>query len=931
MNDINIKPIPKYIIKKIKNLDKNTYFSNIRFYCYLTTIKKQLMKITVACKNYEGQWFCKQVAIHKVNGNKCLVKDISYSIMGFYVNWYDENISKGTNGYDGRWVEAEPKYFDPNAPILNKKYALKFEKYKYSVADKYPYPDLLKYLEIYEEFPEVEYLIKMGLYHLATKKTLLKKLKKDKQFRKWISKNADILKNEYGNYPYFSTAIILYAYKYQISLFDALKEDRLIKEMRDDYTYKNCLKSLIKNSEIVARAFKELGVKAGDVVTICMENSYQAILAFLAANKIGAITTFLNYKESPHEIKKYLNLFESPVFINYNKDEAYNEDIKKDTKVKTIITLSEKDLYKKKFNEKDENKKYGYSDFITFNDLKTISEYKKGLINTLYGKNQDALLLYTSGSSGNPKTVLLTNENVIANGMYCKSTINLPQNKNERCLTFVPFKYPYGFATSVLLTFLCGRTVVVSPEGLTKENAASLLKDVNYYYGSPALIDTLIRTVPDGIDLSNGHTYECSGNHRWIIYITKTDYMIVHTVELQRGMMLRNFQTTEFIYVVDIKFTGEQDYVFCPVEPITHSCVLKYGEITGQCTGYAWGRFMEILGDTPKLSTANAGMWYGFTQDGYQRGQTPKLGAVACWSKPGAAGHVAIVEEIHDDGSITLGQSGYSSQNRFWTGQGSPPNYYHSPYVFQGFIYNPNAGTATGTFGMVGGDLYDELNDEDDAIMREVAYMTGHNPTTEQMMQTVRLSVINYTTALNSFFKGAIATPGTSGVVGEGVTFDTSILGPVPTQVIQSLTAHGTTVAGAIGVCANMYYESRFQPGVVEHGYTIATGGVGLCQWTNTPRGAATGRATNMMNFVGPNWRTDVSGQCEFLIHELTTIYTSVWAVLTTAPNSDAGAQQAADIFLRRFEVPANMEYNSRIRRAKASEFWSQIAPQLTA
>lgn len=433
------------------------------------------------------------------------------------------------------------------------------------------------------------------------------------------------------------------------------------------------------------------------------------------------------------------------------------------------------------------------------------------------------------------------------------------------------------------------------------------------------------------VSLSNGHTYECSGNHRWIIYINKNDYIIVHTVELQRGMMIRNFQTTEFIYVVDIKFTGEQDYVFCPVEPVTHSCVLEHGEISGQCTGYAWGRFMEILGDTPKLSTANAGMWYGYTQDGYQRGQTPKLGAVACWAKPGAAGHVAIVEEIHDDGSITLGQSGYSSHNRFWTGKGSPPNYYHSPYIFQGFIYNPNAGTSTGTFGMVGGDLYDELNDEDDAIMREVAYMTGHNPTTEQMMQTVRLSVINYTTALNAFFKGAIATPGTSGVVGEGVTFDTSILGPVPTQVIQSLTAHGTTVAGAIGVCANMYYESRFQPGVVEHGYTIATGGVGLCQWTNTPRGAATGRATNMMNFVGPNWRTDVGGQCEFLIHELTTIYTSVWAVLTTAPNSDAGAQQAADIFLRRFEVPANMEYNSRIRRAKASEFWSQIAPQLTA
>ena len=251
MKEINIRPIPKYIIKKIKNLEKNAYFGNVRFYCYLTTIKKLLVKITVACKNYERQWFCKQVAIHKVNGKNCLVKDISYSPMGFYVNWYDENISKGINGHDGKWLDAEDKYYDPKVSIVNKKYALKFEKYKYSMADKYPYPDLLKYLEIYEEFPEVEYLIKMRLYHLATKKTLLKKLKKDKLFRKWISKNADLLRNDYGYYPYFSTAIILYAYKNQISLFEALRDNRQIKEMREDHTYKNYLRGFIKNSEIL--------------------------------------------------------------------------------------------------------------------------------------------------------------------------------------------------------------------------------------------------------------------------------------------------------------------------------------------------------------------------------------------------------------------------------------------------------------------------------------------------------------------------------------------------------------------------------------------------------------------------------------------------------------------------------------------------------
>ena len=113
------------------------------------------------------------------------------------------------------------------------------------------------------------------------------------------------------------------------------------------------------------------------------------------------------------------------------------------------------------------------------------------------------------------------------------------------------------------------------------------------------------------------------------------------------------------------------------------------GLVVPNCTGWAWGRFMEIMGTQPKLSVGNAGTWYLQTSDGYQRGNTPRLGAVACWSKPGAAGHVAIVEQINSDGTITLSESGYSSSSKFWTSRQSPPNYYSSAYKFQGFIYNP--------------------------------------------------------------------------------------------------------------------------------------------------------------------------------------------------------------------------------------------------
>ena len=51
---------------------------------------------------------------------------------------------------------------------------------------------------------------------------------------------------------------------------------------------------LLDTSDILARSFKELGIKKGDIVVASMPNSYQAISVYLAANKIGAITSFLN-------------------------------------------------------------------------------------------------------------------------------------------------------------------------------------------------------------------------------------------------------------------------------------------------------------------------------------------------------------------------------------------------------------------------------------------------------------------------------------------------------------------------------------------------------------------------------------------------------------------------------------------------------------
>ena len=110
------------------------------------------------------------------------------------------------------------------------------------------------------------------------------------------------------------------------------------------------------------------------------------------------------------------------------------------------------------------------------------------------------------------------------------------------------------------------------------------------------------------------------------------------------------------------------------------------------CTCYAWGRFYELSKERPKLCKKNAENWYAY-EDGYDRGKTPKLGAVIVWSKgvigkeADGAGHVAIVEEIYEDGSILTSNSAYSG-TKFYTKKINK-NYELNGYKFEGFIYNP--------------------------------------------------------------------------------------------------------------------------------------------------------------------------------------------------------------------------------------------------
>ena len=203
MNVEKIKSVPKYIVERIRRYDKENLTcapGHTRFYSYITKNDGELVKVTVAVRNHYKQWLYKQVAVHGLNSKKCFVKDmVFYYIAGYQVGWHEQGLQKSERWYESTaWGSSDDKYFDPFAPIVNREYLDKFPEYKYSAVNLYRGVDILKYLRFYNQYPQIEYLMKAGLCDYAFSTQILKKVGKDKRFCKWLMKNrAEIIQNGY--------------------------------------------------------------------------------------------------------------------------------------------------------------------------------------------------------------------------------------------------------------------------------------------------------------------------------------------------------------------------------------------------------------------------------------------------------------------------------------------------------------------------------------------------------------------------------------------------------------------------------------------------------------------------------------------------------------------------------------------------------------
>lgn len=257
---------------------------------------------------------------------------------------------------------------------------------------------------------------------------------------------------------------------------------------------------LINDSHTLYLALKELGVKKGDIVTISLPSNYQAICSYLALNELGAITTFIDTYASEAEVLSYLNSYQSPILINYNKTREQNESIKKMSGIRNIITLTDK--LSNSLNINLDYRHNGSDYFLNFHTLGSLSTFQKDGIHLPNKGSDDSLILYTSGSTGQPKAVVLTNKNILSAQMYAGNTSHTENITATKTMTCVPLRYPYGMVTSLLTSLLWGKEAIMTPNWDTKSVKYYFEKKPNIVFGSPAVLDLTMRNLPDDMDLS---------------------------------------------------------------------------------------------------------------------------------------------------------------------------------------------------------------------------------------------------------------------------------------------------------------------------------------------------------------------------------------------------------------------------------------------
>ena len=259
-------------------------------------------------------------------------------------------------------------------------------------------------------------------------------------------------------------------------------------------------RELVQNVERCARSLKTLGVRAGDRVTIAMPNCPQGIYMFYAVNLVGGIASMIHPLSAEKEIEYYLNVSRSVTAITLDQFYDKFERVRKNTEVVNIIIASIKDALSKPV-------KAGYmltegrkiqkipadAPVIRWKEFMRLGHACSWNYRVARTGDDPAVILYSGGTTGTSKGIVLTNKNFNALGAQIVAT-NPMFRPGDRMLAAMPIFHGFGLGVCIHSMLFNGGRCILVPR-FTPQSYAKLITKYrcNFIAGVPTLYEALLR------------------------------------------------------------------------------------------------------------------------------------------------------------------------------------------------------------------------------------------------------------------------------------------------------------------------------------------------------------------------------------------------------------------------------------------------------
>jgi len=279
-------------------------------------------------------------------------------------------------------------------------------------------------------------------------------------------------------------------------------------------------KKFISRVDRAARAMTAFGVEKGTVVTIISPNIPEAVIAIYAANKLGAVANVVHPLSSEADMKHAVVLTGSRIVFIVDVAYPTLAKILPDTDIEYIVILSPKDSMpgiirlgyqvtagRKVASIPSRTGQYSFWEFM----------WKSHGVQNKVGIKGDgadpAVILYSGGTTGTPKGILLTNNSFNAYVAQCPGFVSLVR-PGKTILGILPIFHGFGLSLGVHLPLCLGITNVMMP----KFDASSFHKTLEKYkpniiIGVPTLFEAMLKNKKiRKMDLSFLETPVCGGD-----------------------------------------------------------------------------------------------------------------------------------------------------------------------------------------------------------------------------------------------------------------------------------------------------------------------------------------------------------------------------------------------------------------------------------